>query len=384
MFEITNTPLPYTWGSRTLMAEFRGTVASGSPEAELWFGDHHSSPASRVDDGRSIIDWQKAARQPAFPFLVKILAVDQPLSLQVHPTKTLAEQGFARERRERVPADSPHRNFKDTNHKPEAIIALSEFRAFVGFSPPDVHEPIFARLNDLGVAGVGALTKLPRDEAWPLDSVVGIEHLTELSDALRLGVPGLTDDSAVDRAVARAIDIARRFPNDSSAALTLVLNYCVLAPGDVLFVPAGTIHAYLSGLGLEIMATSDNVLRAGMTTKHIDIPALIESLSTTPTSNPMMTPLTEEGVEQFRPPVDDFLFDVVAVDGPREYSIPGPAIVVAIDGDVSLAGQQILPLRRGSAAVIERGESVVQVFGHGKVVVVSSAKPHRRRPWFNR
>ena len=384
MFEITNTPLPYAWGSRTLMAEFRGTAASGSPEAELWFGDHRSSPASRVNDGRSIIDWQKGSGHPPFPFLVKILAVEQPLSLQVHPTKTLAEKGFAREQRERVPADSPHRNFKDTNHKPEAIIALSEFRAFVGFSHTEVHEPIFARLNELGVAGVGALTKRPRDESWPLDSGVGIDHLAELSVALRRGIPGLTDDSAVDRAISRAIDIARRFPDDPSAALTLVLNYCVLAPGDVMFVPAGTIHAYLSGLGLEIMATSDNVLRAGMTTKHIDIPALLESLSTTPTSNPMMTPNTEDGVEQFRPPVDDFLFDVVEVDGPREYSITGPAIVVTIDGDVSLAGQQILPLRRGSAAVIERGESVTQVFGHGKIAIVSSAKPRGWRDWFNR
>jgi mannose-6-phosphate isomerase len=151
-----------------------------------------------------------------------------------------------------------------------------------------------------------------------------------------------------------------------------------------MFVPAGTIHAYLSGLGLEIMATSDNVLRAGMTTKHRAIPELIESLSTAPTRNPMMTPNRDGGVEQFRPPVDDFLFDVVEVDGPRDYSITGPAIVVAIDGDVSLAGQQTLPLRRGSAAVIERGESVTQVFGQGEIVIVSSAKPRGWPHWFNR
>lgn len=384
MFEITNTPLPYAWGSRTLMAEFRGTTPSGAPEAELWFGDHRSSPAFRVDDGRSIIDWQQDSRHPAFPFLVKILAVEQPLSLQVHPTKPLAERGFAREQRERVPMTSAHRNFKDSNHKPEAIIALSEFRAFVGFSPPEVHQPVFARLDELGVAGTEALTKLPRDKSWPLDSVAGIEHLAELSASLRLGVPGLKDDSVVDRAISRAIEIARRFPDDSSAALTLALNYCVLAPGEVIYVPAGTVHAYLSGLGLEIMATSDNVLRAGMTTKHVDVGALLESLSTTPTSNPVLTPRTRDGVAQFRPPVDDFHFDVVDVDGPCEYAISGPSIVVAIDGNVSLVGGEGLSLRRGAAAVIERGESVRQLAGNGKIVIVGTAVRRGWRRWFTR
>lgn len=364
------------------MAEFRGTVPSGAPEAELWFGDHHSSPAVRVDDGRSMLEWQRSSRHLAFPFLVKILAVDQPLSLQVHPTKSRAESGFAREQREGISVDAAQRNFKDTNHKPEAIIAISEFRAFVGFSTPDVYRPILARLEQLGVAGIGALTKLPRDIAWPLDSTVGVEHLTELSEALRRGIPGLTDDSTTDRAIARAIDIARRFPDDPSAALTLVLNYCVLAPGEVIFVPAGTIHSYLSGLGIEIMATSDNVLRAGMTTKHVDVRALLEALSTTPTENAVLEPHTADGISQFQPPVEDFGFAIVDVDGPRDFVIKGPAIVVVIDGEISLAGDHILSLRRGSAAVIERGTAVSHVFGQGKFVTVSAPSRRGWRTWF--
>lgn len=364
------------------MAEFRGTVPSGAPEAELWFGDHHSSPAVRVDDGRSMLEWQRSSRHPAFPFLVKILAVDQPLSLQVHPTKSRAESGFAREERERISVDAAQRNFKDTNHKPEAIIAISEFRAFVGFSTPDVYRPILARLEQLGVAGIGALTKLPRDIAWPLDSTVGVEHLTELSEALRRGIPGLTDDSTTDRAIARAIDIARRFPDDPSAALTLVLNYCVLAPGEVIFVPAGTIHSYLSGLGIEIMATSDNVLRAGMTTKHVDVGALLEALSTTPTETAVLEAHAAAGISQFQPPVEDFGFAIVDVDGPRDFVIKGPAIVVVIDGEISLAGDHILSLRRGSAAVIERGTAVSHVFGQGKFVTVSAPSRRGWRTWF--
>jgi len=384
MFEITNTPLGYSWGSTTLLADFRGTVPTGAPEAELWFGDHHSSPAVRVDDGRSMLDWQRTSRHPAFPFLVKILAVEKPLSLQVHPSRKNAENGFAREQREDIAPDAPNRNFSDTNHKPEAIVAITEFRAFVGFSPPEVFEPILRRLDALGVPGIGALTNLPRDDVWPFDSVSGVAHLAELSSALRRGIPGLTDDSEADRAIARAIDIARRFPDDASAAITLVLNYCVLESGDVIYVPAGTIHSYLSGLGLEIMATSDNVLRAGMTTKHVDIPALLESLSTAPTSNPILAPHSVDGVSRFEPPVKDFGFAIVDVDGSRDFVIKGPSIVVTIDGDITLVGDDNLPLRRGAAAVIERGEVVSRVLGHGRFATVSAGARRGWLKWLHR
>jgi mannose-6-phosphate isomerase len=331
-----------------------------------------------------MLDWQRTSRHPAFPFRVKILAVEKPLSLQVHPSRKNAENGFAREQREDIAPDAPNRNFSDTNHKPEAIVAITEFRAFVGFSPSEVFEPILRRLDALGVPGIGALTNLPRDDVWPFDSVSGVAHLAELSSALRRGIPGLTDDSEADRAIARAIDIARRFPDDASAAITLVLNYCVLESGDVIYVPAGTIHSYLSGLGLEIMATSDNVLRAGMTTKHVDIPALLESLSTAPTSNPILAPHSVDGVSRFEPPVKDFGFAIVDVDGSRDFVIKGPSIVVTIDGEITLVGDDNLPLRRGAAAVIERGEVVSRVLGHGRFVTVSAGARRGWLKWLHR
>jgi mannose-6-phosphate isomerase len=152
----------------------------------------------------------------------------------------------------------------------------------------------------------------------------------------------------------------------------------VLESGDVIFVPAGTIHSYLSGLGLEVMATSDNVLRAGMTTKHVDIPALLESLSTAPTINPTLEPHSVDGVSRFEPPVEDFGFAIVDVDGSRDFVIKGPSIVVAIDGEITLVGDDNLPLRRGAAAVVERGEVVSRVLGNGKFVTVSAGS---RRGW---
>jgi mannose-6-phosphate isomerase len=379
VFEITNTPLDYAWGSRTLLAEFRGTSATGVREAELWFGDHPSSPAQRVVDGRSVRDWQRESGHPAFPFLVKILAVDGPLSLQVHPTKRQARRGFAREDRARIPLGSPLRNFRDRNHKPEAILALTEFRAFVGFSPREVHEPILARLETLAVAGVEALTQTPRDVAWPLDSQRGVAHLAELSASLGRGIPGLTDDTEADRAIGRAIELARFFPDDPSAALTLLLNYCVVQPGEVLFVPAGTIHSYLSGLGLEAMATSDNVLRAGLTSKHIDVAALLDSLSTEPTVDAKLSPQVVDGVSTFNAPVTDFFLRVLEVEGSRAYPITGPAIVVATEGTVTLVGDSSLTLARGAAAIVERGETISSVAGDGMLVVVSKGV---RRRWF--
>jgi mannose-6-phosphate isomerase len=345
----------------------------------LWFGDHPVSPAQRVVDGRSVRDWQRESDHPAFPFLVKILAVDGPLSLQVHPTKRQARRGFAREDRAHIPFGSPLRNFRDRNHKPEAILALTEFRAYVGFSPRDAHAPILARLENLAVAGVEALTRTPRDAAWPLDSLRGVAHLAELSESLRQGIPGLTDDTDADRAIGRAIELARRFPNDPSVALTLMLNYCVLNPGEVLFVPTGTIHSYLSGLGLEVMATSDNVLRAGLTSKHIDVPALIDSLSTEPTVDAKLSPKVVDGVSVFHPPVEDFFFSVVGVDRSRAYEISGPAIVVATEGTITLDGDTPIALQRGGAAIVERGETVSHVSGVGTLVVVSTGL---RRHWF--
>jgi len=379
VFEITNTPLDYAWGSRTLLPEFRGTAATGSREAELWFGDHPSSPAQRVVDGRSVRDWQRESGHPAFPFLVKILAVDGPLSLQVHPTKRQARRGFAREERARIPLGSPLRNFRDRNHKPEAILALTEFRAFVGFSPREVHEPILARLETLAVAGVEALTQTPRDVAWPLDSQRGVAHLAELSASLGRGIPGLTDDTAADRAIGRAIELARFFPDDPSAALALLLNYCVVQPGEVLFVPTGTIHSYLSGLGLEAMATSDNVLRAGLTSKHIDVAALLDSLSREPTVDAKLSPQVVDGVSTFNAPVTDFSLRVLGVEGSRAYPITGPAIVVATEGTVTLVGDSSLTLARGAAAIVERGETISSATGDGMIVVVSKGV---RRRWF--
>jgi mannose-6-phosphate isomerase len=157
------------------------------------------------------------------------------------------------------------------------------------------------------------------------------------------------------------------------------LNYCVVQPGEVLFVPAGTIHSYLSGLGLEAMATSDNVLRAGLTSKHIDVEALLDSLSTEPTVDAKLSPKVVDGVSTFRAPVTDFSLRVFGVEGSRHYPISGPAIVVAIEGAVTLIGDSSLTLPRGTAAIVERGETISTATGDGTLVVVSNGVPGR---WF--
>jgi mannose-6-phosphate isomerase len=189
----------------------------------------------------------------------------------------------------------------------------------------------------------------------------------------------LTDDTEADRAIGRAIELARLFPDDPSSALTLLLNYCVLSPGEVLFVPAGTIHSYLSGLGLEAMATSDNVLRAGLTSKHIDVEALLDSLSTEPTVDAKLSSKVVDGVSTFRAPVTDFSLKVVGVEGSCAYPITGPAIVVATEGTVTLVGDSSLTLARGAAAIVERGETVSSVTGDGTLVAVSNGVRSR---WF--
>ena len=420
---IDNTPRDYAWGSATAIARLRGLAPSGRPEAELWLGAHPASPA-RIEGGSPAVDlaaWiaadpvtalgagvvaadQSAGRPPHLPFLLKVLAAAAPLSLQAHPSSEQAAEGFAREEAAGVPVDAPHRNYRDPFHKPEMIYALSEsFEALCGFRARAATATDLARLVDSAAAAGAPATAVaafaeriasaPDDGSalhdavtWLLSGGDDVEALVH--ETVRAARLVLAEAGAEDFEEARALDPAllpfqsvvalhEAYPGDPGIPLSLLLNRVRLGRGQALFLPAGNIHMYLSGLGVEVMAASDNVLRGGFTPKHIDVPELERVLDFTPLPAPLLEAgELAPGVEVFRPDVPDFALVHAVVGGKAPAAglrLTAPAIVLVTDGSIELAGARGgIALARGQAAYVTPEERELRFGGEGELFIATT------------
>ncbi len=365
---ISNTPRDYAWGSTTAIAELLGTAPSGRPEAELWLGAHPGSPSRLGGDGRRTL----ADVAPELPFLLKVLAAASPLSLQAHPTPAQAAAGFAAENAAGIPLDSPERNYKDASAKPEILYALSEeFRALCGFRPvAETRTLLLPVSGDERIAPL--LDRLVDDSSlratfeWLITRGRGVDEL----------IAALVETSAVDDDL--AWDTVRRladsYPGDPGIAISVLMHTAVLHPGQVLYLPAGNIHAYLEGVGIELMASSDNVLRGGLTPKHVDVPELLKVLDFRPLPLPYLEPSRPRaGVAVFRPDVPDFVLTAVSPDAAAAgVTVPltGPAIALCTSGAVTIGGHS---LERGHAAYLA-GEPSLSVSGEGMLFVASTGE----------
>jgi mannose-6-phosphate isomerase len=377
VFEIVNTPRDYAWGSTSAIAGLLGTVPSGSTEAELWLGDHPACPARVKSTGQSLIEW--GASHPErfgtgpLPFLLKVLAAESPLSIQAHPTRVQAEHGFDKENDAGLDPDSPNRNYRDANHKPEVIVALSEFSALCGFRPSAERASIIAELIRQGTPGSSELasavtTGLEVAVEWMLTRGDGMNQLVE---ALSAGIRA-PSDAVVDDALETARVLSGHFPGDPGIGVSILLNHVMLRPGEALFLPAGNIHAYLNGLGIEVMAASDNVLRGGLTSKHVDIPELLDVLDFRELHEPRLDATESNGVRTFDPGLDDFILTEIEAHHDVHVAIPGPAIAIVVAGEVMLYSDAEYGLPRGSSVFIEAGETVHRVTGTGRIFVAHS------------
>ena len=283
MYRLRNGVQNYSWGSPEAIPRFLGERPDGTPVAEVWIGTHPLQPSTAVS-----LDGEVKALSDLtgdLPFMLKVLAADQPLSLQVHPSKSQAEDGFAEEERAGVPLDAPHRVYKDDTHKPEMVYALTTFDSLIGFRPTaeilrvlaPLGTPLTNRLADDLRADPGFAGIVRRVE-WLLSSEIGAAEVGEIVGACRaLGRMGMD----IKRAYSTAVEVAEYFPGDVGVVVSLMLNRMTLQPGEAAYLGAGIIHAHLKGLCLEVMASSDNVLRAGLTTKHVDPQGLVTCLGTT-------------------------------------------------------------------------------------------------------
>jgi mannose-6-phosphate isomerase len=429
MFLLDNTLRPYAWGSERAIADLLGREPSGGPEAELWIGAHPDSPSHVVHpDGARDSLYELIERDPAgllgepvagrfgnrLPFLLKVLAAGSALSLQVHPSLEQAAAGFDAEEAAGVPGDAAHRNYRDRNHKPEMIYALTPFEALCGFRPlPEAAgvftvlaaavtpgSPAHALLEDVAVhlaSGDDAALR----SSFTLLLEAPREVVDEVEAAARRAGTGAGDAVAGD--LATIAELAGQYPGDPGVLVALLLNRVSLRPGEALYLPAGNIHAYLSGLGIEVMASSDNVLRGGLTPKHVDTGELLATVVFEPLAPPALTPdTTLLDQELYRPPFDEFQLQRIELadraagpggepggsaggdDDPRgplpagESLTPahvpvvqnGPVVVLAVSGPILLdTPNSTLVVPRGGSAFVGASEAPLVVRpaadGHG-------------------
>ncbi|MEV6688074.1 mannose-6-phosphate isomerase, class I [Streptomyces sp. NPDC051130] len=378
MDRLTNPIRPYAWGSTTAIPALLGVEPTGEPQAEMWMGAHPGAP-SRLDRGAGettlaeIIAADPEAELgaaavakfgPHLPFLLKILAAGAPLSLQVHPDLAQAQEGFADEERRGIPVDAGHRNYKDPNHKPEMICALTPFDGLCGFRPP----PEAAKLLDgLGVDSLKPYVDLLR--AHPEEAALR-EVLTAVLTADRAEMARTVAEAgaAIERlggAYAPYASLVHHFPGDPGVIAAMLLNHVRLQPGEAMFLGAGVPHAYLDGLAVELLANSDNVLRAGLTPKHVDVPELLKVVRFEP-GDPAVQRPEGNGEEIYEAPIDEFRLSRFALaPGASPHPLPdaAPQILLCTAGSPK-AGE--VTLSPGESVFVPAGEKV-ELSGPGTV-----------------
>jgi mannose-6-phosphate isomerase len=385
MYRLTNTIRDYAWGSTGAIAGLLGTAPSGRPEAEMWLGAHPSAPSLTPDGGeatgldrliaadpRGLLGPEVAQAYGQLPFLMKLLAAGKPLSIQVHPSAQQAAAGFEAENAAGLPADAPHRNYRDGSHKPEMIYALSDFAALSGFRSPAETAELF---RSLGAVLDGANADTCARIVELLSNPVEAEALSSTCEYLLGGTPepGNLVAAAVAAvkahpALAEHVSLAElprineHYPNDIGVLVSLLLNLVVLAPGQAIYLDAGNVHAYLRGLGVEVMANSDNVLRGGLTPKHIDVPELLRITRFEALGVPLLEPeTTMYGQQVFTPPFAEFQLQHIELDAVADATdMGGGDVPVAANGPVivlCVAGEVLIDTPRGDE-LLRRGDSL--------------------------
>jgi mannose-6-phosphate isomerase, class I len=367
MIELDGPIRPYAWGSRTFLAQLQGRdVPSPTPEAELWLGAHPDAPAQAggtpltdviAADPRGVLGDEVVAHfGERLPYLLKLLAADAPLSIQVHPDADQAREGFARQEPGTV------RTYTDPYPKPELLVAITPFEALCGFRHPDQTAD---HLAGLGVPALDPVVAALRDRSAPVAA--------RLRGALTRLLEWPTDERAalVDGVVATgeplAVRLAKQYPHDIGVVVALLLNHVRLQPGEAIFMPAGNVHAYLGGAGVEIMGSSDNVLRAGLTTKHIDPAELMRIVRYEVLAEPTFpgTPLGP-GLTSWSPPVSEFRLVRAVPEPGATLTLPGsgPRIVTCVRGRARLrSGSSEREVPTGRAVFVAAGEPPVEVIG---------------------
>ncbi|MEN9955295.1 MAG: hypothetical protein RLY34_102 [Actinomycetota bacterium] len=379
LIKITNQARNYAWGSRTLISDYFGVPATNEPMAEIWLGTHPGSPAVLAETPAQTLSQHLGGKQ--LSFLLKILAADQPLSIQAHPNSEQAKAGFERENSLGLPLAASNRNYKDDRPKPEVIVALSDFEALCGFKSVTQIDQLLEDIETHSGVSDG-LRSMATNWRALLQQSDGLQRLFSDISNRRENFDGvaaeLTTMADFDARFALAERLNLIYPGDPGVLLAMLMNHVYLEPGQALFLPAGNIHAYLSGLGVELMAASDNVLRGGLTAKHIDVKELESVLDFTPGEIPLV--VTKEltaGLVQYPCNTDEFLLYRVEPSGERilaDLNLPGEAIILCTAGEIAVSTslEEHLVLRRSEAAYLSADAKFFTISGSGTAFLATS------------
>lgn len=350
MQRLHSTPKEYSWGSPDFLPAIFGTVNTGNPQAEIWFGTHPAS-STTFEDGSLI------SEQLKIPFLLKILSASEPLSLQVHPNKEQAKAGYARENELGLAQDDPRRNYRDDQDKPEMLVALTEFHALSGLrSLPAIIAEI-SEIKDDAVQPL--LEKLAEGYlatfSWLLDED---NDMWELVDAL-----STYQKSAHSPNASAGRIIAQTQPGDRGIVISYLLNSLQLAPGEAIYLPAGNLHAYLHGAGVELMSSSDNVIRARFTEKHVDVAEILKIVDFEPLSEPKFSAKKiASGVSEYAPEGAPFKLFRIAADADLDdiFTLPiaGQAILLVLSGTTMLEDAEGQVEASSPSAWLVKGDTV--------------------------
>ena len=380
----------YAWGSRTTLPEFLGrTAPSERPWAELWLGAHPSASSEvRTNGGWQPLRDAIAARPDYWlggalddarelPFLFKMLAVERPLSLQLHPDRRTAAAGFARENAAGVPLDAPERVYHDPHPKHEMVCALTPFRALCGLRPLERQHALFASLAVPELDGLAPSAADASDLAW-LAALLRLpaSRRKALVAAATDAVSAVTRRPGADPAFALVAELADAYPGDLGTLAPLVLEPVELAPGEALFLPPGELHCYLEGTALELRESSDNVVRGGLTSKHVDVEALLALASTRARAPERLTAAPAATGERGWPVrCDAFALSVLEIEpgAPCERASGGrPEILLCARGEARLS-------TGGDALTLARGEAAFVAGATGRYCVAGAAELYRAR-----
>lgn len=363
MYRLINSIKNYAWGTTDFIPDLLNlSQGNDEPVAELWLGAHPASP-SMIVRPEGTIPLSEAPELPRpLPYLFKVLSAAAPLSIQVHPSLEQAKAGFAREEHEGIAISDPIRNYKDPNHKPEMLLALTPFDALCGIR--DHNEIVsLGRMIRLG-AWLPDFTAFC-DQPSPVTLKACFRAMLRLDADTRafLLKDAFTAMASLKDFPSEIFEVCEvlqsYYPGDIGSIFPLFMNILHLMPGDAIFLGAGTPHAYLKGSGLEIMANSDNVLRGALTPKPIDVPEFHSVCVFDPQSPPTVRPRQDHNLRHYQAPVRDF--SLMLIDDP-ELTLPQAetaGIMLCLDGTlkVSCASGELL-LQKGDSAVYFPGEAV--------------------------
>ncbi|MFM5588390.1 mannose-6-phosphate isomerase, class I [Aeromonas rivipollensis] len=374
----------YDWGSHDALTTLFGIPnPAGKPQAELWMGAHPNgcsevTLAGNVQRLSTLIERAPAAvlgdatvaRFGSLPFLFKVLCAEKALSIQVHPSKAQAEAGFAKEEAAGIDPKAANRNYKDPNHKPELVFALTPYQAMNGFRAIPAILALFDRMGLPALAELTEALRQSQDEA-------GLQHFfhqllvlegTRKEEALA-GLLAYAAQHQDEETFALITSLAAQYPGDVGLLSPLLLNVVTLQPGQAMYLDACTPHAYVRGTGLEIMANSDNVLRAGLTPKYIDVAELLDCTRCLPKPDDqiLLAPHLDGAVQHFEVPVPDFTFSVYPA-GEHALTTASAEILFAIDCTVTLQqGEQSLRLEKGQSAFVPAATGSYHLLAEGRV-----------------